>query len=179
MQQGSLQQNNVRPHMNARMIAEIHCLDSTVLDYPPYSSDFAPSHFCIFIKLKHLRGHHVLSDSEVTTVKSQQWWRWGSSSKTHRSIVMDSWACLNVGRSVWTPGWLCWEIIVSNYRIKLNKFVSVKYLFPLHEKKAALLFSTSLQYLVFSHGIMQDIKFPWWSIYRRVSSCFLLGSDLV
>jgi hypothetical protein len=60
-----LQQDNARPDTSATITA-IACLGFTVLPYPAYSPDFAPSDLQLFSELREdLRGQHFSSDEKV------------------------------------------------------------------------------------------------------------------
>jgi histone-lysine N-methyltransferase SETMAR len=66
MSQVFLQHNNAKPHTTVRTTAKINRLGFSVLDHPPYATDFPPSDVHLFQKLKkHMGAHHLLSDDEV------------------------------------------------------------------------------------------------------------------
>ena len=61
-----LHHDNTRPHCSAQTLDAMTSLKFTVVPHPPYSSDFAPSDFWLFPKLKEkLKGKYFSSDAEV------------------------------------------------------------------------------------------------------------------
>jgi hypothetical protein len=50
------QQNNARPHKSAATTIATACLGFTVISYPAYSLDLAPSDFHLLPKLKETMG---------------------------------------------------------------------------------------------------------------------------
>ena len=67
-----LQHDNARPHTSLKTAEHIANLRWTVLPYPPYSPDLAPSDFRLFGPMKDgLRGQHFPSNDAVVRAVEQ------------------------------------------------------------------------------------------------------------
>jgi len=66
LQKKNHQQHNAPTHKSVLAMGKLRDLHYELLEHPPYSSDLAPSDFCLFPKLKlFLAGQHFSSNQEA------------------------------------------------------------------------------------------------------------------
>jgi hypothetical protein len=99
-----LQQDKVRPHTSAATTDVIARLGLTVLPYPAYGPDLAPSNFQFFPKLKEdLRGQNFSPDKVKAAVR--QWFR----EKEKVFLRTGFKNLLNVDKNVLKLGQIMWK----------------------------------------------------------------------
>jgi histone-lysine N-methyltransferase SETMAR len=68
-----LHHDNARPHTAQATPERIQELQCELLEYPPYSLDFAPCDFHLFGQLEnHLGGKHFADDNEIEGVEEAE-----------------------------------------------------------------------------------------------------------